>query len=232
LAIQCRAFLPAPGEPYPDGDLIVAPYRENRTEIGLRAALAPMVGRLETDGADIVEVGDADESSPYAVGVNPQARYLDFSEGGSFAILWLSPFLRENYRLQDENDTLLKRLKAVGIPIREVPLATYLDGAAFSPYGSNNELLKGRLRAFRERMDIHVLQGLSAEFDGDTFEAVLDPHSRQLFLACRDPEGKPRLVANLSRHAFDRKHAVGESEPETFSDSRAAWLEERSKPTR
>ena len=230
VVIQCRAFLPAPGEPYPDGDIIVSTYQENRSAKQNRAALGPVIDLLKGDGISVSELRVDDETSAYTVGVNPQAKYMDFSTNGAFAILWLSPFLRQSHQLLQPDDPVLKMLKALEMTIRGTPLPDYLNDKIFAPHSAVNEALKIRLRQFRKSADIHVLQHVSAEFSGDKFEAVLDAASHQLFLVCLDPEGRPRLVANLSPHSIERSHDAQSEKPESFIDARAAWLE--SQPSR
>ena len=220
--VQCRAFLPAPGEAFPEGGMIVSPYQEFRSFAETARRLAPLVTLWGSDGVDVSYVDEADETSPYAVGNVVQARYMDFSEDGVFAIAWLSPFLQQDHRFQDENRALLTKLRASGIPFRSTALRAYLGGQRWSP--AETAPLKKRIHEFRQTGDVHALANLSREFPDFRFEAVLDSENRQLFLVCLNEAGTPCLVANIGRSGAGRM-VSSDGDVETFVDSRAAWLE-------
>lgn len=231
LALQCRAFGQRPGEPLPDGDILLSLDDGSVAREQLDAPARSLLDTLEGDGWQLRFVDGAPELTGYQVGGLPQSRYLEASENDRFALLWVSPLARSAFRRQGDERALAAQFAALDIPRREGGLAARIaEGARAASDGLDPEVRAALARYLGSR-DILALAAVTRR--GLAAERFIDIHTRQSFLLLSGADGALRLVANLTPRGLSDEVRVNAHAPdaaalnaqvERYLESRAPWL--------
>jgi hypothetical protein len=227
MVVQCRGYAPPPatvGSP----EVLVAFQDGINNDAALTSLGRALVDELNTTGFRTEFVGGTPLTAGYEVSCAPQAEYASQSRHKEFAILWLSPAVREAFRPQDDDYPVQVQLQALGIPIISDVLETHLRQRLDA--GRKTRLppgLKRVLDRYAVSKDIVTLQHAVDGWPEFHFSALLDRNSRQLLLLVADsPSGLP-AVLNLQPRSVDL-HPDSSSESariDFFLASRSTWLE-------
>jgi len=232
MAIQCRGCAGTPGSTQPP-EVLVAFQDGIRSEPMLTSLGNTLVNTLKDDGLRLQFVDGSPGSAGYEISCVPQAQYLAESTQKEFAILWLSPTLREVFRPQDENYPLQVQLKALDIPVMVDDLPTRLS----TRLNSNHKTvipaeLKRVLNHYVATRDIVSLQQAKSRWPNFQLAGLLDRNSRQLVLLISDGPGCLPAVLNLQPRAngTQPQRSAGfslqnEERIALFLASRSPWLE-------
>lgn len=175
----------------------------------------------------LVEGGPA--TAGFEIGWVPQARYLDATEDKHFAIVWLSSAYRSSYTdrrvLTAESDLFA----TLGIPTVTRSLADYIAERPAVPTGRLPRGLVDYVGAYQARRDAVALRAAQVSFAELTMTRVVDPGSRQTFLAVSDSEGRVLAVANLAPRLAEGDIDLAESDHdprtvERFVATRVPWI--------
>jgi gamma-polyglutamate biosynthesis protein CapC len=227
MAVQCRGFGLVPGMEAPE---VLVAFQDGIRSQGLLTELGrKLTDCLRSDGLRMQFVDGSPIAAGYEISCVPQAQYLNASTQKEFAILWLSPILRDVFRPQDEAYPLQVQLKALNIPITVADLGTCLKDRLRS---RRKTVLPAELKSVLDHyvmtLDIVALQQAQQEWPDFRLEGFLDRNSRQLVLMLsRDPGDVP-VVLNLRPRQAELPAAepADESERiELFLASRTPWLE-------
>src|SRR5262249_22940968 len=101
MAVQCRGYAGPPGFLNPP-EVLVAFQDGIHSETTLTPLGRSLVNTLANDGLRFQFVDGSELAAGYEISCVPQAQYLNQSTYKEFAILWLSPTLREAFRPQDD----------------------------------------------------------------------------------------------------------------------------------
>jgi hypothetical protein len=227
MVVQCRGYAPDPG---PGGwpEVLVA-FQDG---INNQASLTPLgrtlVDAVLADGFRFEFVNGSPVSAGYEISCVPQAQYVSETTRKEFAILWLSPTLRDVFRQQDDTYPLQVQLQTLGIRIVPDDLKARLR----VHLGSGNKTrlpleLKGVLDHYAATMDIVSLQRALTEWPQFEFSGLLDRNSRQLLLLVSDRQSALPAVLNLRPRSVETPPATGSEtqQIDLFLASRGAWLE-------
>jgi hypothetical protein len=227
MAVQCRGFASVPGMVEPPEVLLAFPDGI-RSEAMLTRLGRRLAGRLAADGFRLQFVDGSPWTAGYEISCVPQAQYVTESARKEFAIVWLSPTLRETFRSQDNHYPLQVQLEAMGIPITRVDARTWLQARAGAERGTRlPTALKTVLNRYVATMDILCLQRALQEWPGFEYSALVDRNSGQLLLAiCENASTRP-VVLNLRPRPVElERPLVNDAERiDLFLASRSPWLE-------
>lgn len=227
MAIQCRGFRSEPGMLDAPEALLAFPEGIRNQEM-LTPLGRTLFGALEADGLHLQFVNGSSLTAGYEISSVPQAQYVIESARKEFAIVWLSPMLREAFRSQDRDYPLQVQLKALGIPITRDDVTTWLKTRIDS--GRRTHLpqdLKRVLDDYVATMDIVALQKAVTGWPTFEFSALVDRNSGQLLLAVSENKSGLPVMLNLkSRQPQSEVATLNESERiDWFLASRSRWLE-------
>jgi gamma-polyglutamate biosynthesis protein CapC len=228
MVVQCRGYAPdfGTGE-WPD---VLVAFQDG---INNQASLTPLGRRLVdamvTDGYRLGFVNGSSIAAGYEISSVPQAQYVDETRRKEFAVLWLSPTVRDVFRQQDDTYPLQVQLRALGIPITPDDLKARLKACLGA--GSKTSIpaeLKSVLDHYAATRDIVTLRRALAEWPQFEFSALLDRNSRQLLLLVSDRRSARPAVLNLRPRTTEPVPAVNDEleRIELFLASRGAWLEQ------
>jgi hypothetical protein len=228
MAVQCRGYASPPGMMGPPEVLLA--FQDG---IHNQSTLTPLgrglVGSLKEEGFRLQFVDGSPLAAGYEVSSVPQAQYVNESTNKEFAIVWLSPTLREVFRPQDEAYPLQVQLDALHIPIVRDDLKSALDRRLAS--GRKTRLppeLRSVLDQYVATMDIVSLQRAVKEWPNFEFSALFDRNSQQVLLLISDERGAALpVVLNLQpRQTQVQAWTVNEGERiDLFLASRSSWLD-------
>jgi hypothetical protein len=227
VVIQCRGYAGVPGL-VGSPEILIAFQDGVRDELALSPLGRTLVDALAADGLRLQFVDGSPLTAGYEISCVPQAQYVNQSKHKEFAILWLSPTLREAFRPQDEDYALQAQLEALGVPLLRDDLKTWLKSRLAS--GRRTRLpagLKSVLNEYLATSDIISLQRAVKKWPAFEFSALADRNSRQLFLLISDDRSAVPVVLNLRpRQTPMQVEAANEAERiNQFLASRCPWLE-------
>jgi hypothetical protein len=182
---------------------------------------------LSSDGFQLQFVDGSPLAAGYEISCVPQAQYLNQSSHKEFAILWLSPTLREAFRPQSDYPLQIQ-LQALRIPIALDDLKACLKPRLSSGRKTRiPEALKEVLDHYIATMDIVSLQRALKEWPGFEYSALVDRNSRQLLLLISENQSTVPVVLNLRPRQTPMPLAsLSETERiDLFLASRSPWLE-------
>lgn len=226
MVVQCRGYAGEPGTVTPP-EIMIALQDGIRDEKLLTPLGRTLMECLETDGFRLQFVDGSPAAAGYEISCVPQAQYLDQTLHKEFAILWLSPLLREAFRPQDDYPIQVQ-LQGLRIPIVSDDLKSWLKSRLTA--GRKTTIppeLKELLDHYIATMDIVSLQKAVRGWPNYEFSALLDRNTRQLLLLISEHGSAVPVVLNLRpRQAPMTASALSESERiDLFLASRSRWLE-------
>jgi gamma-polyglutamate biosynthesis protein CapC len=215
--------------------LLAAPDRAIEME-----RLSPVLGRLTDElNQGGIKVGATDgspEQSSYQIGHSLQSDSLELFENKEFAMLWLSPMLRDVYRAEDETDGAQQsRFTSVDIESTQFHLADWL--AEYEPEFAQKRVVAleepqlEMLFEFLTRQDVVQLKNVVDSLPNCRFTRVIDQRTRQAFLVLesRYERAYPFVVRlaepiDLTPRQFPVSRGDA-AEVSDFLDSTATWME-------
>jgi hypothetical protein len=243
MAVQCRGFAGTTG--LAEAPEVMLAFPDGiRNETMLTSLGRTLVGCLAADGFRLQFVDGSPSSAGYEISCVPQAQYVIESARKEFAILWLSPALREAFRSLNEDSSLHVQLEALGIPITRDDVTSCLKARLGS--GQRTRLpqaLKSVLDHYAATMDIVALQKAVREWPHFEFSAILDRNSGQFLLAISESSSALPVVLNLrsrqtsiepdippwnggpSSQAVGASIGAEDQRIDLFMASRSRWLE-------
>ena len=227
MAVQCRGYAAPLGMVGPP-EVMLAFQNGVRNEATLTPLGQKLVGSLKADGIRLQYVDGSPMAAGYEVSSVPQAQYAKKWTNKEFAIVWLSPTVREVFRPQEEQYPLQVQLEALNIPITRADLKTKLDSCLGS--GRKTRLspqLKRVLDQYVATMDIVFLQQAVQEWPTLEFSGLYDRNSQQVLLLISEDGSSLPVVLNLQPR---QTQVPGEPAEEgeriqSFLASRSPWLE-------
>ena len=226
MALQFRGYANEPGVVNPP-EFLIAFQDGIRNEETLTPLGRTLVKTLSNDGFRLQFVDGSPLAAGYEISCVPQAQYLSQSSQKEFAILWLSPSLREAFRPQSDYP-LQVQLQAVRVPVALDDLKTWLKSRLDSGRKTRiPEGLKEVLNHYVATMDIVSLQRALKEWPDFGYSALVDRNSRQLLLLISENPSSVPVVLNLRpRQTPMPIESLSETERiDLFLASRSPWLE-------
>ena len=228
LSIQSRVLGARPDTPLPTADILISfasglMDADKATPLGRK-----LLNTLERSGLIFQFAGGSIEAAGYdAAGVS-QAHYLGASQNKEFAVVWVSPLARNEYRQQTEPTPQATQFAALHIASRYADLARELATRPAAPTKIPASL-EQQVNTYLMRQDIVVLNDIIRRNTDYRFERIVDVNSRQGYLLIMDKHDRWVGVASLSsRQAsrvqiFDRQRNVLQQTLD-FIETNAAWL--------
>lgn len=227
MAVQCRGYASPPGMVGPP-EVLLAFQDGIRSQSTLTPLGRGLVGSLAAEGFRLQFVDGSPLAAGYEVSSVPQAQYVNESTNKEFAIVWLSPTLREVFRPQDDAYPLQVQLEALHIPIARDDLKSALDRRLAS--GRRTRLppgLRDLLDQYVATTDIVSLQRALSEWPNFEFSGLFDRNSQQVLLLIAEDRAALPVVLNLQpRQTQVQAWTVNEGERiDLFLASRSSWLD-------
>lgn len=227
LLAQSRAAGIRPDGALPSADVLVANAGGALSLEQLDTLERELVDTLEQYGLKVALAGGERPSAGYEVGAMPQAFYLNATRNKSFVSFWASPLARAAFTQQTETTPQTLQARALGLPTVDTDLAAYL-----ARHGNRLAALPQTVREglvpYFDSQDIVVLHAVIARHPALRFERLLDPSSRQAFLAVKDGRGQLLGLVNLlARDPAAEVRLAATAPPQSlapFANGRAAWL--------
>lgn len=226
MVVQCRGYANTVGESDLPEILIAA--QDGICEKAMLGSLGQaLVDTLETDGFRLRFVDGSPLAAGYEIFCVPQAQYINQSVNKEFAVLWLSPVLRDAFRPQ-EDYPLRVQLAAAGVSIVKDDLRERLKKCLLS--GRKTVIppeLRELLINYVGTMDVVLLVKALNGWPEFEYSAVLDRTSKQLFLlVASDTEALPVVLNLRPRHVqLPTTGLTEQGQIEQFVRSRSPLLE-------
>lgn len=232
--IQCRTMGSRADAPSPNTDILVAVHNGLARRDILDAPGRRLVNLLDRYGLSWrFAQGGPDEAGYDALG-SPQSLAVNATLDKTFAVLWLSPGTRSDFRQQSEHTPQEMQFLALGIANVKADLYRYLaQHPVTTPTMPLATELHALLRPYFTSQDIVALAAARQRFPALRWQRLTDVNSRLGFLLLLDPSGRQVLaVVNLSARQPDHHLVVASgtlqrATVERFVESGAAWLEMR-----
>jgi hypothetical protein len=227
MAVQCRGYS-APAGVIRAPEVLVAFQDGIRTGKALTPLGRYLIHSLATGGFSYQFVDGSPITAGYEISCVPQAQYVIEAARKEFAILWLSPAVREAFRAQEENDPLRLHIKALDIPCRTGDLKLCLQE---SRAATDRTRVPGELKAVLDHyvatLDIVSLKKAITEWPEFQFSALLDRNSQQLLLLISESSSSAPVVMNLNprQNTFETALEKPGAPVDLFLASRSPWLE-------
>lgn len=228
LSIQSRVLGNRPDAPLPAADVLLS-FANGKVDRSQLSALGlSFVRSLERSGLVFQFVGGSRETAGYDAAGLPQALYLEASRNKEFAVAWVSPLARSEYRQQNEPTPQAMQFAALHIVSRETDLAHDLGGRRPAEQALP-EAVRRRVDAYVARQDIVLLDELVRRHRDYRFERIVDINSRQGYLLICDRQGNWRGVASLAARQAGRRQSLDrqgdlKKQALAFVETNAAWL--------
>lgn len=233
MVVACRAFGYGADRPVTSADAFIAlgdwVYQPQR----ISGFAGKLLDTLRQDGLDIIPVDGSPETRGYEVGMVAQYRYLPQTANKEFAVLWLSPELRQHYRQQTDNRLQESRFASLGLETVETDIYRYIVSHGKRPKQGPAALpprLKEQTGAYILYKDVVLLHAIltNPAWQDFTFTRLIDTDTKDSFLAIRSPSGALLAIANLNpRTQREFSYPKGKPVRKIFSqyiNTRAMWL--------
>lgn len=228
LSIQSRVLGTRPDAPLPAADVLLSFANGQVDRSNLSALGLSLVQSLERSGLVFQFAGGGIEAAGYDAAGLPQAFYLEASRNKEFAVAWVSPLARSEYRQQNEPTPQAMQFAALHIGSRETDLVNELL-ARRSGERALPESVRRQVDTYVARQDIVLLDELLRRNPGYRFERIVDINTRQGYLLLVDRHGGWCGVASLAaRHSgrvqgLDRQGDL-KQQAMAFLETNSAWL--------
>ncbi len=206
-------------------DAVIALNVMPTTSGGLTEMSEKLFDTVAANGVNVGLVKGKAETAGLEVGIIRQVRYLDAVQNGEFAIVWLSPRLRNAYRPEvDPSEVAL--FGSLNIETVEATLIAFLRARKLSTDALTPEIMEN-VAAYQWRRDavalssVQRVQKLIRIYDGSlglSFLAILDDTGAVLALANLTPEDP------ASRLAVDLREMTLAKAVEQFVGMRAGLM--------
>lgn len=201
MAVQCRGFAGVAGDPTAPEVLLALPAGI-RNKTMLTPLGRTLFDRLVADGLRLQFVDGSPSAADYEISCVPQAQYVTESARKEFAILWLSPALREAFHYVDGDSPILTQLEALNVPVTRVDVKNWLSARLNAERRTQIPAeLRRVLDHYVATLDIVALQKAIQQWQDLRFSAMLDRNSGQLLLLIsEEPTALPVIVNLRPRH--------------------------------
>lgn len=224
LVINSRAFAHNPEQGFIDADILVAFKRGYVKPENLNTLEVQLIDSLTEDRLKVRLLDGSQATSGYEVGTSTQAAYLNATKNKTFALLWVSPEARANYRQQNENLWQAAQFNTLGIETIHQDLLGHVQKQHF---GSLNEPQhwQTQLATYNKTQNILHLQAISLQAEQKAYSLVrlIDINSRQAFLLIYDDQQKLIALANL----FPRSQQISSLIPQQLASQLTAFVNRR-----
>lgn len=229
LTLQSRVLGSRRESPLPASDLLIS-FADGQVERDKLSGLGEqLLQSLEASGLSHKFAGGSVDAAGYDAAGVLQAQHLGASRNKEFAIAWVSPLARNEYRQQSEPTPQAMHFAALHIPGQETDLARLLGARPFRPEPIPADL-QARIDAYLLRQDIVLLHDALRAYGHFRFERIVDINSRQGYLLISDAQGRWLAVANLSARQntrlqhVDRRNQDLRRQAGDFIERGSAWL--------
>lgn len=229
LTVQSRVLAQRNDLPMPDTDVLLA-FADGQSD---EAHLSPLAEALRQAiaraGLNYQFAGGRLESAGYDASGVLQALQRQQSQNKEFAIVWISPLARGDYRQQNEPTPQAIQFAALHIATREVDVVREVGGMPMAK-SVLPETLRAMIDRYIARQDIALLAEARRRHPSLQFERLVDPGTRQAYLLLRERDGQGGWLAlvNLAARQSQRIRLVGDDSQEAslsaFIADNAAWL--------
>lgn len=251
MAVQSRVFGIQPELETPKDDALLALSDGANDPAALTPLSKGIYDTLRADNLRLKFVDGSLETTGYEAWRPFQSKYLSQANNKEFAIVWLSPTVRNQYRPHEESLLVTAQFDALEIPAIHADLYKYLkslEEKAKSAGGSKHlkddseerkddsevqnsipEPLKRLLDEYVVTNDIMILRQLLTHHLVERLERVVDTGSRQGYLLIYTAGKSLPLVVNvLPRHPREPDVVVAGDDLQKsvrhYIDSRSMWL--------
>lgn len=228
MTIQTRVLGVRPDAPVPDADLLLA-FADGQVEPSMLTPLGKnLLQILDRAGLRYLFAGGSVEASGYDASSALPAQQLAASQEKEFAIAWISPLLRGEYRQQLEPTPQAMHFAALHLPSRELDLISHLKARQRAAQAVSEDL-HSLLASYVQRQDIVLLDEAVRRYPKLRFERLVDVNTRLGYLLITDQQARCLALVNLSARQQERRltPAPGSSMQQAlkaFVDSGSAWL--------
>lgn len=227
LFVQVRALGNRPGSALPAADVLLS-YAGGLNDPARGSLLdRSFVAALQRFGHSVQFADGRPEEAGYDAGGSTQSLYVETTPNKDFAIAWVSPLARGEYRQQSGPNPQATQFAALRIASRDEDIARWLAATPRTP-GLPGEL-RSLVDGYLERQDIVLLDEARRRFPDLRLVRLVDRNSRRPYLAVLDRHGNWLGIANLGvrpvRQALELPPRRGEA-PEilAFLEGSAPWL--------
>jgi len=125
-AVSNRAYAPIPKE-----DAIISFFENSGSMNELSYNSKELYRFIKKDGLNIKIANGSDDTSGYEVNSVAQALYIPQVENKQFAMLWLSPDIRDMYKQKQEDSFLIRSMEHIGIKTKHIYFEKWINNLKF-----------------------------------------------------------------------------------------------------
>lgn len=229
--IQSRAMGQRPDTRLPDTDLLLAVHNGLADARGLDAAGQHLTKLLERYGLRWRFTQGAQEEAGYDALGSPQSLAINNTLNKTFAVLWLSPTARSDFRQQSEPTPQEMQFRALRIPTVEADLYEYMANRQPAPGTHLPEKFQALLQPYFATQDIVALEAARRAFPDLRWTRLVDVNSRLGFLLIYNVKAGEVIAAiNLTARKPDNRVTyesgkLDRANVENFVETSSGWLE-------
>ncbi len=231
LVVSCRAFSYRDDQPVVDADVLFAQARGIIDTSRTGGLTQRLLNTLQADSLSVQWVDGSEQTVGYEVGGASQARYLKATENKNFAMLWLSPVARAEYRQQDKNSWQTVQFNTLGVETVQSSLLEYVQKNNASESIEDDTAIKELTYRYMDNPDIVRLQQIVEAANDEQYQLkrLVDVSSKQTFLLFHNQQEELLAIANLlprgrSVISLDRQDGLKQQIIQ-YIDQRSAWLQ-------
>lgn len=217
FAVQVRGFSPLAEEA---ADLAyLAHFEYQKPSARHHPGFATLAQTLNSVGLKLHKNQADGLDSRFEAKLNAQSRYTRFIHDAQYAEVWLPTLLRQQFKRQQSDEQLAKKLLAVGLVAHNVDVKPYLaEQDLIATPEAELAQLKASLVGFEHSQNIEHLMDLMQVRQKP--QLLVDNNTQQYFLAFFNDQNKLQLVANL----LPLNAAQTSGDIERFYDNRQHFL--------
>ncbi len=197
LVVQVRGFSDDESAPVTEADRVLAVHNGAISP----QQLTPLAGAFHSvlaarEGVTLLAGAQGAEDSRFGIGRLQQAAYLDATDAGEFAVLWLSSDLRRAYRDADVSDAAAQQFHALSLPVHDAPLDQWMASRPRQLVFAPDPSLRTVFGDYVVQRDILLLASLRAAWSG-TLHLVQDENRGESFVVFESRSGRIAAIARL-----------------------------------
>lgn len=199
MMVSTRAFSFREDQPELDADLLFASDKGVFKLSQLSILEQQLIQHFQKDGLNVQMVDGSDLTVGYEVGNASQVNYLPATQHKHYAMLWLSPLVRANYRQQDENQWQSVQFSSMNINTESMDLSQFVIRHPFIKSTSALVPIKEQLQTYVKTTDVISLQNVVQQLNqlNYRFKRIIDSSSKQAFLVIMNSQENILAIANL-----------------------------------
>ena len=193
LAIQVRGFSLQNERQLPQADVLLSSSQQKANNLQMSVLTTRLLQQLQSKNLSVEIVTATDETSAYTVQGFFQAKYLDQLAQGELVALWLSPYIRSEYR-ERRNNFKIRQLKALFIPqVRDI--SRFMINR--NQYLGVSPIILTKIQEYLQYQDAVLLHKLLKKSPYKFFYYVDDITGKVVVLLCKTKTDLP-IIVNLS----------------------------------